>query len=232
VQRLHRLSEIRQEGFYLAAAGTGQHEKIERLALTTRRAILALPPYLRQLLAVRQRVAHIMGRRPPELLHDIRLERENGQHMIDVGRHFCSAFRPPGPYGRRNIFYDRNVRQRLLNALRNAVRKIRAVDQDNDIGPRRNHGLRCLIDPHDQTRQARDDRCQTDQRDFRRIEDAVEAPFAQSVASDPDQFWRMSGLLGDCINEIDSQILAGDLSCDQSDNKGPVRRHWASAASP
>ena len=59
-----------------------------------------------------ERMADEGGGRPAQPLHGGGLERQQRQHMIDIGAHGARAPRPPGPDRRADIVDDRDLRAR------------------------------------------------------------------------------------------------------------------------
>ena len=86
--------------------------------------------------ALDQRMADIDAARAVEPHIGLGLERQEREHAIDIGAHRLRPARPPGPDARADIIDDRQVRQRLAHAARDAMGEIGAVDDDERIRAR------------------------------------------------------------------------------------------------
>ena len=84
-----------------------------------------------------QRMSDIAAGRPAEPLVHLRLERQQREHVIDIGAHGARPARPPRPDRRRDVVDDRDRRRAPAHAPCDPVGQVRAVDDDEHIRPRR-----------------------------------------------------------------------------------------------
>src|SRR6185437_4570743 len=83
-----------------------------------------------------------------------RFERQQGEDVINVAAHGTRAPRPPCPDRRTNIVDDRNFRRPLADTACNAMRKLGAVDDDDNVRVRRNRRVGGLTNPPQNFRQS------------------------------------------------------------------------------
>jgi hypothetical protein len=113
-----------------------------------------------------QRMTDIGAWRAAEFLVRARLERKQRQDVIDISAHGPRASRPPGPHRRRNVVHDWDRRVGAAHATRDAMGKIRAVNDHHHIRPRGNCRTPGLPDPFDDHGQPRRDRRDADNGEF------------------------------------------------------------------
>src|SRR5580704_17660652 len=107
--------------------------------------------------ALDQGMADIATRRAAELDVQRRLERQDGEHLIDISAHGAGATGPPRPDRGRHVIEDRDFGREPAHAARDAVGEIGTVDDHQCIRARGDHGGRGLANPAKNHRQpARD----------------------------------------------------------------------------
>ena len=90
--------------------------------------------------ALDQRMADIAARRTAELDIHRRLERQDGEHLIDISAHGAGAAGPPRPDRGRDVIEDRNFGREPAHAAGNPVGEIGTVDDHQSVRARRDHG--------------------------------------------------------------------------------------------
>ena len=98
-------------------------------------------------------MADIDARRTAEPLVRGRLERQDGQHAIDIVAHGARPPGPPGPDRRRNIIEDGDRRRAGAHAPRDPVGEIRAIDDDQRVRARGDDGVGSLANAPQNHRQ-------------------------------------------------------------------------------
>ena len=103
------------------------------------------------------RMADIEARRAAELDVDRRLERQDGEHLIDISAHGAGAAGPPRPDRGRDVIEDRDFGREPAHAAGDPVGEIGAVDDHQRVRARGDHGGGGLANPAKNHRQpARD----------------------------------------------------------------------------
>src|SRR5581483_10044807 len=101
---------------------------------------------------------------------DFRLEGKQRENMVKERLEFLRAARPPDPYGGRDIFHNRQVRQNAAHTLCDTMAKIRAVDQDENVRRRLYDRGNGLSDAAQDQRQLRDHLTETHRGDIAHAE--------------------------------------------------------------
>ena len=78
-------------------------------------------------------MADIGAGRAAEAPVRLRLERQQRQHVVDIGAHLARPPGPPGPDARADVVDDREVRPAPAHARGDRVGEIRAVDDDEHV---------------------------------------------------------------------------------------------------
>src|SRR5690606_6266276 len=102
------------------------------------------PPRPELVDALDQGMADIGTFRPAETPVRGRLERQQGQNVVDIGPHTGRALWPPGPDRGRYIVDNRYGRRSVAHKLRDAMREIGTVDDHQNvrrIGENRRRGF-------------------------------------------------------------------------------------------
>ncbi len=119
-------------------------------------------------------------------MHRRRFERQNGEHVIDIGKHAVGAIFFPGPDARTNIIDDRQIRQRRADTFCHAMSEIRAVDDEQNVRLRGDDLGRCLADQAKQLRQPAQHLGDAHDRQFGKIEQGSQALGLQTLPADAD----------------------------------------------
>ena len=127
-----------------------------------------------------------------------------------VGEHALGTIFLPGPDAGADIVDDRQIGQRGTHALGDAMGKIRAVDDEHDVGFCRNDRRGRLPDAGNQLRQLRQNLRNAHDGKFGEIEERCQSLALQPFAADTDKFDRPRMKLPQSDNEIGAQEIAGD----------------------
>jgi hypothetical protein len=103
-------------------------------------------------------MADIRALRPAELGVLARLERQKRQNFINVAAHFFSASGSPRPHARRHIIDDGNMWRAAADTFGDRMRKLWAIDNDDEIRLGLQARFNRLIDAPHNARQERQDR--------------------------------------------------------------------------
>ena len=158
---LDRGAEYGQQPAHLAAATAGQHQDNRRVGVATLRRCGVGTQFGNTL---DQRMADIAAWRPAESYVDSGLERQNSEHMVDIGAHRARAPRPPGPHRRRHIIEDGDRGRDAAHPPCDPVGKLRAVDDDERVRTRRDGRVRGFSDAAKNLRQPAGDGGESDDR--------------------------------------------------------------------
>ena len=127
-----------------------------------------------------ERMTDIIARRAAKPRQSLRLERQNGENMIDIGPHRRRPPGPPGPHRRAHIVDDRKPRRASAHTTRDAMRKIRRVDQYEAVGRAGQYRPDRFIQARYQTRQSGKHRNKPHHREIRQRKQARQ-PFARHL---------------------------------------------------
>ena len=159
------------------------------------------------------RVTGIGARRSAKARVGFRLERQQRQKMIDIGRHFPGAARTPGPNRRRYIINNRNIRPLAAKPLGDLMGEIGAVDNQQHMrveGPRRSHRL---IDAAHNQRQTLDYFAKAHDGDFGHREHRGQSLRQHVLAADAAQDQTVSQPLTQHRQQLAAQPVARVLAC-------------------
>ena len=152
-----------------------------------------------------------------------RLERLEGEHVVDIGAHLARPPRPPRPHARADVIDDRQRRQPAADALGDGVREFGAVDDDDRVRAALHDGVDRAIDPPHDRGQARDDGAETHDGDVAEGKQAAQSLRRHGVAADPLERDRPIAQRGpEGGHELGAELIAGFLAGDQPDRQGPA----------
>src|SRR5580704_12710632 len=114
--------------------------------------------------ALDQRMANITARRTAELDVHRRLERQDGEDLIDISAHGARAAGPPRPDRGRDVIEDRDFGREPAHAAGDPMGEIGTIDDHQRIRSRGDHGGRGLANPAKNHRQPARDRRNTHDR--------------------------------------------------------------------
>ncbi len=143
------------------------------------------------------------------------LEREQRQHVIDIGPHRARPARPPRPDGRRDVVDDRNPRRTGAHAFGDAMGEIGAVDDDENVGRRLDHGIGRLADAPQDRRQLPDHGGKPDDRQFLDRKARGEPLARHGTAADAFELYGATEPLAQHLHQIGAEAIAGFLRRDQ-----------------
>ena len=187
---------------------------IERRPLAGRRAQHVEP--------LDQRMPDIGAGRPAELAVHLRLKGQDGEDLVDEGRHAARAARTPDPDARRDVLDDRDRRPRLPHAPCDAEIESGAVDDDEHVRVRLDDRLGRLALSRDDARGIGDDLGDAVERHLLHGKDRLEAEARHAAAADAEEAHPPPQALAERLHEAGAERIAQFLAGD--DERGEVRR--------
>jgi hypothetical protein len=171
----------------------------------------------------------IAAGRPAQSNIGLRLERQQRQHMIDIGQHGARPARPPRPDRGRNIIDDRDARIARTHPARHAMGEIGAVDDDEDVRPGLDDIGRGFADQPQDLRQLLHHRRQADDRQFLDRKARGQPLARHRPAADAFEPYRATEALAQHLHQIGAEPVAGLFGRDQEDCSlwRGARRHHA-----
>ena len=154
----------------------------------------------------------------------LRLKRQQGKHMVDIGAHPARPARAPHPDRRADIVDHGQPRQRAAHLAGDAMREVRAVDQHESIRPRRDRRFRRFVDAGEQGRQTPHHGQQAIDRDVIQREQGRQALAAHGLAAHPGKFDRIRRLQAQRAHQLEPELGAGMLPGDEKQLHGAGSR--------
>ena len=217
----HRGVEYAQQTPDLAQPAAGQYQNDWRLRLPA----LLLGRIGSQLgKALDQRMADIQAGRTAKLQMARRLERQNGENLIDISAHGARTSGSPGPDRRRDVIDDRNLGRRAAHPAGDPMGEVRAVDDDERVGPRRDDGVRGLANAPQDQRQPPRNGAEPENRQLLDGKRALDAGRGHGPPANAGQRQRAAIPGAERANQCCAQRIAGFLRGDQIDRKRPRQR--------
>src|SRR4051794_13729733 len=235
----HRPAELRDrapergaEGLHqprdLRAAAAGQDEQLDRI-------FVERPPFARAWAQIGhpldERMADIGAGRTIKTAQRFRLERLDGEDMIDVRAHPARAPGAPGPDRRADIVDDRQLRQPLAHALRDRMGEIRGVDDDERVGALGDDRRDGRIGAAQDQGQALQDVHQPHDRDVGEREEQRQPLPGHGVAADAAKAHvALAEARFEGPHQLGAELVAGFLAGDEPDEARARLAHRASPA--
>ena len=173
----------------------------------------AVRPQLRDLLD--QRVTDIAAWRPAKPTMHVGLERQQRQDVVDITFHRRRPPRPPRPDRWRHVIDDRDRAVEPAHETRNPQRKGRAVDDDQRVGPPRQHGTNHPSHMAHNPRQPARNGGKPDDRKVVHRQQADEAGRGHFAAADAREPQRFAGALPQRAQQRGAKPVAGFFGSDQ-----------------
>ena len=146
----------------------------------------------------------------------VRLERQQPQNPVHIGEHGLRPARPPRPNARADIVNNRQRRQSRPHPARDAVGKVRTVDDDERIGLRRHHRVGRLPNPRENCPQPPDDGHDAHHCDVAHRKETFQPFRLHRLAADPDES-DVARRLAERTHELEAELIARMLASHQRD---------------
>src|ERR1700722_12167289 len=146
----------------------------------------------------------------------LRLERQQRQHAIDVSQHRLGAAGPPRPDAGTDVIDDRQSRQRRPDTAGDAMSEVRAVDDNEDIGPVGDDHLSGPADARHKGRQPGQHRQDAHDGDVADRKQAFEALGLHSLATDAGEDDVARPCFAERPHELEAELVARVFAGDES----------------
>src|SRR3984885_9117117 len=212
LQPLQRVAENRHVMSDLAAAASRQNHQHRRRPIA---APLLLRPRPERAELLDQGMANIRTERPMQAAVRLRLKRQQRQDMIDIGPHGARPARPPRPNRWRDVVNDRDRRIAGPHPAGDPMGKVRAIDDDENVGLCAQHSGGGLPDQTQHFWKLFDDGRKADDRQLLDRKERFQ-PLARhrktADALEPDG---VAEPLTEHLHQMCPQPVAGFFCCDQ-----------------
>ena len=156
-----------------------------------------------------------------------RFERQQREHVVGVGSHGLGTTRPPRPDARAHIIDDRKLGQRLADALRDAMREIRAVDNDENVGTCCDDRSCRIPNSPKNGRQARKHGQNSHHRDVRQRKSALQTFGRHAFSADAHEAQFALRASPHRPHELEAELIPGRFPGDDADREQASVGHRA-----